>query len=78
VANALDIHAWRAPAQILLIEAEAATARTLALREPVDRTNQGFGNVSPPLGETFAAAVAPGIAAGADGCFRQTGDEKQI
>jgi hypothetical protein len=43
---ALDIHAWRAPAQILLIEAEAATARTLALREPVDRTNQRFGNVS--------------------------------
>src|SRR5450759_2445736 len=29
-----------------LIEDEAATARTLALRTPVDRANQRFGNVS--------------------------------
>jgi hypothetical protein len=29
----------------LLIEDEAATARTLALREPVDRANQRFGNI---------------------------------
>jgi hypothetical protein len=32
--------------KILLIEDEAATARTLALRTPVDRANQRFGNVS--------------------------------
>jgi hypothetical protein len=32
--------------KIILIEDEAATARTLALREPVDRANQRFGNVS--------------------------------
>ena len=31
--------------KILLIEDEAATARTLALRIPVDRANQRFGNV---------------------------------
>jgi hypothetical protein len=31
--------------KILLIEDEAATARTLALRTPVDRSNQRFGNV---------------------------------
>jgi hypothetical protein len=31
--------------KILLIEDEAATARTLALRTPVDRRNQRFGNV---------------------------------
>jgi hypothetical protein len=31
--------------KILLIEDEAATARTLALRTPVDRANQRFGNV---------------------------------
>jgi hypothetical protein len=30
--------------QILLIEDPAATARTLALREPVDRRQQRFGN----------------------------------
>jgi hypothetical protein len=32
--------------KILLIEDEAATARTLVLRTPVDRANQRFGNVS--------------------------------
>jgi hypothetical protein len=31
--------------KILLIEDEAATARTLALREPVDHRQQRFGNV---------------------------------
>jgi hypothetical protein len=31
--------------KILLIEDDAATARTLALRTPVDRANQRFGNV---------------------------------
>jgi hypothetical protein len=31
--------------KILLIEDEAATARTLAHRTPVDRANQRFGNV---------------------------------
>src|SRR5258708_7701053 len=31
--------------RILLIEDEVATARTLALRIPVDRANQRFGNV---------------------------------
>jgi hypothetical protein len=31
--------------KILLIEDEVATARTLALRIPVDRANQRFGNV---------------------------------
>jgi hypothetical protein len=31
--------------KILLIEDEAATARTLALREPVDCSQQRFGNV---------------------------------
>lgn len=30
--------------KIILIEDEAATARTLARREPVDRSNQRFGN----------------------------------
>jgi hypothetical protein len=32
--------------KILLIEDDAATARTLALREPVDRGKQRFGNIS--------------------------------
>jgi hypothetical protein len=32
--------------KIVLIEDPAATAKTLALREPVDRANQRFGNVS--------------------------------
>jgi hypothetical protein len=32
--------------KIILIEDEAATARTLALRTPVDRAQQRFGNVS--------------------------------
>ena len=32
--------------KLIVIEDEAATARTLALREPVDRANQRFGNVS--------------------------------
>jgi hypothetical protein len=32
--------------RVLLIEDEAATARTLAQRTPVDRANQRFGNVS--------------------------------
>ena len=31
--------------KILLIEDDAATARTLALREPVDQSQQRFGNV---------------------------------
>ena len=31
--------------KILVIEDEAATARTLALREPVDRAQQRFGNI---------------------------------
>ena len=31
--------------QILVLEDAAATARTLALRTPVDRANQRFGNV---------------------------------
>ena len=31
--------------KLVLIEDEAATARTLALRTPVDRCNQRFGNV---------------------------------
>jgi hypothetical protein len=31
--------------KILLIEDDAATARALALRTPVDRANQRFGNV---------------------------------
>ena len=31
---------------MLLIEDEAATARTLALRDPVERSQQRFGNVS--------------------------------
>ena len=31
--------------KILIIEDDAATARTLALRNPVDRANQRFGNV---------------------------------
>jgi len=30
--------------KVFLIEDEAATARTLALRTPVDRANQRFGN----------------------------------
>jgi hypothetical protein len=32
--------------KVLLIEDDAATARTLALREPVQRNQQRFGNVS--------------------------------
>jgi hypothetical protein len=31
--------------RVLLIEDDVATARTLALRTPVDRSNQRFGNV---------------------------------
>jgi hypothetical protein len=41
--------------RILLIEDEAATARTLALRQPVDRANQRFGNVC----RISAALLAP-------------------
>ncbi len=56
--------------KILLIEDEAATARTLALRTPVDRTNQRFGNVcrisakllappSQPVSPPLLAVVSP-------------------
>jgi hypothetical protein len=61
--------------KILLIEDEAATARTLALRIPVDRANQRFGNVcrssatllpppsqpaSPPCSRSFPPNGQPG------------------
>ena len=32
--------------KLVVIEDDAATARTLALRTPVDRANQRFGNIS--------------------------------
>ena len=54
--------------KILLIEDDAATARTLALRTPVDRANQRFGNVSrltpkllaPPTGAPSLTVVNGG------------------
>ena len=49
---------------MVLIEDEAATARTLALRQPVDQRNQRFGNVSristTLLAPPFAALVDAG------------------
>jgi hypothetical protein len=52
---------------VFLIEDEAATARTLALRTPVDRANQRFGNVcrisatllAPPSQPTVVSAKRP-------------------
>ena len=53
---------------ILLIEDETAKARTLALRQPVDRANQR-SYLGDAVGATFAA----------DGCFRQaSGQGRQI
>jgi hypothetical protein len=45
--------------KILLIEDEAATARTLALRTPVDRANQRFGNVSRLTPKLLEPPTAP-------------------
>jgi hypothetical protein len=48
--------------KVLLIEDEAATARTLALRAPVDRAQQRFGNlcrISAKLLEKPAQAAPP-------------------
>jgi hypothetical protein len=45
--------------KILLIEDDAATARTLALRVPVDRANQRFGNVSRLTPKLLASAQQP-------------------
>jgi hypothetical protein len=48
--------------KILLIEDEAATARTLALRTPVDRANQRFNNISrltPKLLPPHSQSAAP-------------------
>jgi hypothetical protein len=45
--------------RILLIEDEAATARTLALRTPVDRSNQRFGNVSRLTPKLLAPPTPP-------------------
>jgi len=44
--------------RILLIEDEAATARTLALRTPVQAHQQPFGNVSRPP-RAKAAGISP-------------------
>ncbi|WP_213775434.1 hypothetical protein [Bradyrhizobium sp. dw_78] len=46
--------------KILIIENDVATARTLALRTPVDRSNQRFGNASrlTPRDHELAAPVA--------------------
>jgi hypothetical protein len=53
--------------KIIVIEDETAAARTLALREPVDRANQRFGNVSrlsakllPPRSEPPALSIVQG------------------
>jgi hypothetical protein len=50
--------------KILLIEDDAATARTLALREPVDRSNQRFGNKcnSKPRSDVESVVEIPRIA----------------
>jgi hypothetical protein len=45
--------------KILLIEDDAATARTLALREPVDRSQQRFGNISRISSQAPAALASP-------------------
>jgi hypothetical protein len=45
--------------RIILIEDDAATARTLALRTPVDRANQRFGNVSRLTTKLLAPPTAP-------------------
>jgi hypothetical protein len=45
--------------KILLIEDEAATARTLALRTPVDRASQRFGNVSRLTPKLLAPPTVP-------------------
>jgi hypothetical protein len=47
--------------KILLIEDEAATARTLALRTPVDQSNQRFGNVSRLTPKLLAPPTAPPV-----------------
>jgi hypothetical protein len=46
--------------KILLIEDDVATARTLALRSPVDRSNQRFGNVSRLTPKLLGAPPQPG------------------
>jgi hypothetical protein len=46
-----------------LIEDDAATARTLALRTPVDRANQRFWKCVPHLGKAIAKTFADRIAA---------------
>lgn len=45
--------------KILLIEDEAATARTLALRSPVQSSQQRFGNVSRLTPKLLAPPTAP-------------------
>ena len=50
--------------RILLIEDEAATARTLARRTPVSRENQRFGNVSRLNAAPKLSAPDPEAAAG--------------
>jgi hypothetical protein len=47
--------------KILLIEDDVATARTLALRTPVDRANQRFGNVSRLTPKLLAPPTAPPV-----------------
>jgi hypothetical protein len=58
--------------KILLIEDETATARTLALRTPVDRANQRIRKCVPYLGVAIGATFAACITTGAHGCFIQT------
>jgi hypothetical protein len=45
--------------KIILIEDDVATARTLALRTPVDRANQRFGNVSRLTPKLLAPPAKP-------------------
>lgn len=45
--------------QVIVIEDPVATARTLALRKPVDRLNQRFGNVSRLTPKLLAPPTPP-------------------
>lgn len=63
--------------KILLIEDEAATARTLALREPVNRTQQRFGTVCRLSAKLLEKPSQPRVAATAQGRFRKTTSQGQ-
>ena len=65
--------------KLVLIEDEAATARTLAQRVPVDRANQRYWKCLADLDNAIGAPFAAGSAAIAHGRFRKTiGQGQQV